>query len=192
LISSQTHPSGIPSGNNRPICTWVGTDNPGGIGLAGYAVAFDNLPSTDPGSSITNPPNLAQAEYPDILNGQHYLHVRGIDSNGNLGDVAHYAIAVDNNSFCPGDQAWVAPSPVRDGILNLRFFLTKASDLSVRFFDAAGRNICTQVPASMMGVNQMRMDISDWVNGTYFFRLIARAQDNGNVATITKPFVVLK
>lgn len=192
VIVSGTHPIFEKSGNNRPEFVWSGTDNPGGIGLAGYAVAFDSRPDTDPGSVTTCALAQNRAAFDDLDNQVYYLHVRSIDRIGNAGAAAHYAVRIDNNSFCPGDQAWVAPSPVRDGRLRLRFFLAEPADVTLELFDAIGRKLGGRNLAGHSGVNTVEMDIGDWVNGTYFFRLSARAQAKGQVAVIAKPWAVVR
>ncbi len=191
-ISSVSHPDQEQSGNNWPIFTWPREDNPGGIGVQGYVVAFDNQPDSDPGDIITQAAQENSAEFFGLENGTYYLHIKAVDSLNNLGSVAHYAINIDRNSFFPGDQVWVAPSPVRDGELNLRFFLSRVAEIKLEFFDAAGRKLGSQALAGEMGINQLCRDIHDWVNGTFFYRLTARAHDNGQEAVVTKPFVVLR
>lgn len=191
-ISSLSHPGTQGSGNNRPSFTWVAEDNPGGIGVMGFAVAFDQQPHTDPGTNVTQAANENSVEFGETGNGHHYLHVRSIDLLANQGEAAHYAVNIDRNSFFPGDQVWVAPSPVRDGRLHLRFFLSKPAEVKLEFYDAIGRRLSSRSLGSQVGINQVGMDIHDWVNGAYFYRLTARAPAGGNEAVVTKAFVVLK
>ena len=160
--------------------------------MQGYVVAFDNQPNSNPGDIITHAAQESSAEFSSLENGTYYLHVKTVDSLNNLGLVAHYTINIDRNSFFPGDQVWVAPSPVQDGELNLRFFLSRMAEIKLDFFDAAGRKLGSQTLAGEMGINRLYRDIHDWVNGTFFYRLTARAYDNGQEAMVIKPFVVLK
>ncbi len=59
--------------------------------IAGYAVTVDEQDDTDPGTAITQQvPSLVTLLTP----GQHWLHVRAIDADGNYGAVAHRRIRV--------------------------------------------------------------------------------------------------
>jgi hypothetical protein len=191
-ISSTTHPSTNASGNNHPVFSWNAPDNPGGIGIRGYALTFDDQPATDPGAVVVKQAQETSADFANVSNGVHYFHLRAVDLLGNTGTAGHYTVLVDNNSFFPGDQVWAAPSPVRNGHLNLHYFLTKNADVNLAFFDAAGRQIGSQSPKSSVGVNTLSLNISDWVNGTYFFRFTVRESTQGQVAVVTKPFAVVK
>lgn len=191
-ITSATHPSPNASGNNHPSFSWTAPDNPGGIGIQGYALVFDDQPATDPGTVLSKQALETSADFSKVGNGLHYFHLRAIDLLGNAGVPGHYAVRVDNNSFFPGDQVWAAPSPVRHGHLNLHYFLTENADVNLAFFDAAGRQISSQNPQSLPGVNVLTLDISDWVNGAYFYRFTVRESAQGQVAVVTKAFAVVK
>lgn len=191
-ITSATHPSANASGNNHPVFSWNAPDNAGGIGIQGYALLLDEQPTTDPGNMLVKSGQETTADFAYVANGVHYFHLRAVDWLGNTGTAGHYAILVDNQSFFPGDQVWVAPSPVRNGRLNLHYFLTKTADVNVAFFDAAGRKIGSQNLGSNVGVNQQSLDISDWVNGVYFYKFTVRENAQGQVARVTKSFAVVK
>jgi hypothetical protein len=192
VIHSATHPTADASGNNRPSFTWTGPDNAGGIGVAGYALLLDAQAATDPGNTQTCTAAQTALNYGEIPNGAHYLHLRTIDLLGNLGAPAHYALDVDNRGFLPADQAWVAPSPIRTGRAQLHYFLTEAADVKVEFFDGTGRKLGGQTLPGEVGVNLVSLTLSDWVNGTYFFRVTGRALAHGQEAAVTKPFMVVR
>ena len=59
--------------------------------IAGYAVVVDGQPTTDPGTTPTQ--QSAETDL-QLTPGQHWLHVRAIDVDGNSGAVAHRRIRV--------------------------------------------------------------------------------------------------
>jgi len=191
-LTSVTHPIAEPSGNNRPSFAWTGADNPGGIGLVGYAARLDNQPASDPGNTPTCSAAQTTLTSDALTEGAYYLHLRAIDLLGNLGTPAHYAVTVEDNDFFPKDQVWVAPAPVRNGRLHLRYFLTEVAEVKLEFYDGAGRKLGGRSAPGLVGINPMTFDVSDWVNGTFFYRLTARALSNGREAVVAKPFMVVR
>ncbi|MCK5242792.1 hypothetical protein KAR34_10095 [bacterium] len=192
VITCQSNVGAKSSGNNYPEFSWVSRDNEGGIGIAGFALLLDTQASTDPGSTVQKASNVTSISYSNLANGKYYFHIRAIDLLGNPGHVSHYALDINRNSFCPEQEVWVAPSPVRDGRFNLRYFLSKPAEIKLEFYDAAGRKISLQNYSGLTGINRLQLDIGDWVNGTYFFRLTARELVTGQEAVITKAFAVLR
>jgi hypothetical protein len=191
-VKSSSHPNPDNSGNNLPMFSWTANDNPGGIGLLGYAVTFDTRPDTDPGTTIQYGPDQTSQTFSTSGNGVYYFHIRALDQLMNPGDVTHFQVGIDNHSLLPEDQVWIAPAPVRNGRFNLHFFLTKSADIKLDFFSSTGLKITSQTLSGTTGINRLVLDIRDWVNGTYFYRVTARAQDNGDQAMVKRAFGVLQ
>ena len=66
-------------------------------GVKGFAWVIDSNSSTDPGSNITELP-----EQIDISNIGKYIHIRGIDYAGNLGQVLH--LMIDDGRLIPEEE----------------------------------------------------------------------------------------
>jgi hypothetical protein len=72
-------------------CAWTQTD---GSTIAGYSVAFDQSPSSDPPATV-NATLPTWTRDNDIPDGAWYLHVRAQDAAGNWGATGTFAIHVD-------------------------------------------------------------------------------------------------
>jgi hypothetical protein len=76
------------------VGAWNASDDPLGVGLAGYAVVFDTSPATDPGTTLhqlhdPGAPNQTYATtVPDSTN--RYLHVVACDRSDNCSPPAHF------------------------------------------------------------------------------------------------------
>ncbi len=99
---------------NKQVCmTWTGNDNLSGI--RGYAVAWSDNPTTDPGDN----PNVSSPPYPARLwDDTWYFHIKSVDNAGNKSQTLHYGpINIDstfptiaNISSCDGHQPGVCSS----------------------------------------------------------------------------------
>ncbi|WP_344136373.1 hypothetical protein [Luedemannella flava] len=63
--------------------------------VAGYAVSVDQIPTNDPGTTLTQ---SADGWSGQLTDGVHYLHVRTIMPNGYAGPVAHQMIKIDTTA----------------------------------------------------------------------------------------------
>lgn len=91
---------GTPVLSSYPSATWSTTgdvevswtvDAAGTI--AGYAVAVDGSPTTDPGTTVDGDPTTYRQL--SLVDGEHWVHVRAVLTDGTAGNVAHLRVGVD-------------------------------------------------------------------------------------------------
>ena len=61
--------------------------------IAGYAVAVDGTPTTDPGTTVDE--DLSTYRHLSLADGEHWVHVRAVLSDGTASNVAHLRVGVD-------------------------------------------------------------------------------------------------
>jgi 6-phosphogluconolactonase (cycloisomerase 2 family) len=93
-LSSPSHTLSVYSNDPTVDVVWSGaSDNPGGSGLAGYSVVFDNLSLTLPDSTVDVPQTGASdygATSPSLPDGnQFYFHLRSCDLAANCSLTQH-------------------------------------------------------------------------------------------------------
>ena len=91
-LASASHPLGGWGSATTLAARWSGAaDEPGGSGLAGYSIVFDQAPDTTPDTSVDVPQaaDPHQAASGPLAEGQWYLHVRACDHAGNCSAAAH-------------------------------------------------------------------------------------------------------
>ncbi|NUU19142.1 hypothetical protein HP550_17985 [Cellulomonas humilata] len=61
--------------------------------IAGYAVAVDASPTTDPGTTVEE--DLTTSRHLSLADGEHWVHVRAVLADGTASNVAHLRVGVD-------------------------------------------------------------------------------------------------
>jgi len=93
-VSSSTHPvQGVCYPSDWAYFSWNRPDDLSGT--AGFSYLLDQSPSTIPDSSSEG--NVVSESFLGLANGNHYFHIRTVDSAGNWGTPAHYQICVSVN-----------------------------------------------------------------------------------------------
>ncbi len=93
-LTSPSHTASVFSNDPTVDIAWSGAvDNPGGSGLAGYSIVFDNLALTNPDTTVEIPQTIA-TEYgttsPPLPDGiSFYFHLRACDLAGNCSLTQH-------------------------------------------------------------------------------------------------------
>lgn len=93
-LTSPSHTVSVFSNDPTVDIAWSGaSDNPGGSGLAGYSIVFDNLALTNPDGTIEVPQTLASsygATSPPLPDGTSFwFHLRACDLAGNCALTQH-------------------------------------------------------------------------------------------------------
>ena len=193
VITSTTHKEGILTTNNYPYFKWSSVDNTGGVGLAGYNYTFDQNPQGSPLSIAVYSPEVVSADFPNTKNGVWYLHVKSADKMDNWSETANYKIVVENTSLVPLDQVWCQPNPIKNDKPVIRYFLEKDAAITIEFFNAVGDKIVTIEENGKIGINQFSgLNVSDWVNGVYFFRIKAKIAETGESSESVKPMIIIR
>ena len=159
-LASPSHTVSLFSNDPTVDIVWSGAvDNPGGSGLAGYSIVFDNLALTNPDGSIEVPQTAAStydATSPSLPDGtSYYFHLRACDIAGNCSLTQHLGpFFID--STAPGNPAVIlstshvlAPALNTDRTIDMSWSAA-VDNLSLVdgysfFFDSSAAGVCDQV-----------------------------------------------
>jgi 6-phosphogluconolactonase (cycloisomerase 2 family) len=203
-LASTSHTVSVFSNDPTVDIAWSGAeDNPGGSGLAGYSIVFDNLALTNPDDSIEVPQTAATvygATSPPLPDGtSYYFHLRACDLAGNCSLTQHLgpffidstvpgnpvAILSTSHQLAPFlntdrtiDMSWSAATDNLSGVDGYSFF-----------FDNNASGTCDQVKD--VEETQLSTTSATFEDGTWYFHLCTR--DNaGNWSSIASagPYII--
>ncbi len=203
-LSSPSHTESVFSNDPTVDFLWSGAeDNPGGSGLAGYSIVFDNLPLTNPDDSIEVAQTAATvygATSPALPDGTSYFfHLRTCDLAGNCSLTQHLgpyfidstvpgnplAILSTSHQLAPFlntdrtiDMSWSAAGDNLSGVDGYSFF-----------FDNSAPGTCDQVKD--VEETQLSTTSATFEDGTWYFHLCTR--DNaGNWSAVASagPYII--
>lgn len=102
-ITSPTHPTSLPSGDDSPAFSFLSADSVSATtsvsDVAGFNYALDQSSGSVPSATATfaagNPANVS---YSGLVDGAWWMHARARDGAGNLGATSHYPITIAYHS----------------------------------------------------------------------------------------------
>ncbi|MEO7793829.1 MAG: beta-propeller fold lactonase family protein [Thermoanaerobaculia bacterium] len=203
-LISPSHTVSVFSNDPTVDAVWSGaSDNPGGSGLAGYSIVFDNLALTNPDGTIEVPQTAAPAygnTSPPLPDGTSFwFHLRACDLAGNCALTQHLgpffidstvpvnplAILSTSHVLAPAlntdrtiDMSWSAASDNLSGVDGYSFY-----------FDNLAASACDQVKdveESTLSTTSASLD-----DGTWYFHLCTRDNaGNWSAAATAGPYIV--
>ncbi|MBP9143729.1 MAG: beta-propeller fold lactonase family protein [Thermoanaerobaculia bacterium] len=203
-LGSPSHTVSLFSNDPTVDIAWSGAvDNPGGSGLAGYSIVFDNLALTNPDGTIEVPQTAASAygaTSPPLPDGTSFwFHLRACDLAGNCSLTQHLGpFFID--STAPGNPAAVlSTSHALDPVLNtdrtIDMSWSAASDnLSLVdgysfFFDNSASGTCD--PVKDVEETTLSTTSATFDDGTWYFHLCTRDNaGNWSVAAHAGPYII--
>ena len=203
-LASTSHTASVFSNDPTVDIAWSGAvDNPGGSGLAGYSIVFDNLALTNPDGTIEVAQTAAPAygaTSPPLPDGiSFYFHLRACDLAGNCALTQHLGpFFID--STAPGNPLAIlstshaiAPALNTDRTIDMSW--SAASDnLSLVdgysfFFDNSSAGTCDQVKdgeETALSTTSATLD-----DGSWYFHLCTRDNaGNWSVAVAVGPYII--
>ena len=190
-LNSTTHKYNITSSNNSPEFIWQAYDNTGGIGIKGFSYVFDKNEKTEPIPIINYYGN--SVSFPFTENGTYFFHIRATDELNNWSETYHYQIAIDNNNLLPKEEVWCQPNPVKSNKPNIRYFLAKDSYVTITLYNEAGEKITSIDKEGVVGINnETTIDMSNYANGVYFYKIKAKEKQGGEVEEVVKKMILIR
>ncbi|HEV2889616.1 MAG TPA: DNRLRE domain-containing protein [Frankiaceae bacterium] len=94
IVSSLTHAENAWASARSATFSW--TTPTDATAVTGFSVSFDATATSDPDTVVDTV--LRTWTQANITDGEHWLHVRGVDAAGNWGATAHYRVRVDGTA----------------------------------------------------------------------------------------------
>ena len=101
-------------------------------------------------------------------NGINYYRLKQIDLDGKFEYSDVISVLFENNEPSTFN---IYPNPTEDGMVFLKYFSNRKSDLTIFVFDVTGKNVLTQEVEIEKGDNQMEFDFSRLEKGVYVLQL---------------------
>lgn len=203
-LTSPSHTVSVFSNDPTVDIAWSGAaDNPGGSGLAGYSIVFDNLALTNPDGTIEVPQTLAAtygATSPPLPDGTSFwFHLRACDLAGNCALTQHLGpffidstvpanpVAILSTSHLP------APAPNTDRTIDMSWSVAvdnlSGIDGYSFSFDNAAAATCDEVKD---GEETTLATTSATLNdGSWYFHLCTRDNaGNWSASATVGPYVI--
>ncbi len=203
-LTSPSHTVSVFSNDPTVDIAWSGaSDNPGGSGLAGYSIVFDNLALTNPDGTIEVPQTLAVsygATSPPLPDGTSFwFHLRACDLAGNCSLTQHLgpffidstvpgnpaAILSTSHLLAPAlntdrtiDMSWSAASDNLSGVDGYSFY-----------FDSLAAATCDQTKdAEETTLSTTSASLAD---GSWYFHLCTRDNaGNWSASATAGPYII--
>jgi M6 family metalloprotease-like protein len=174
---SSSHVVGIPSGDSTIDMTWSSdATDPGGAGIAGYSVVFDNSASTTPDEVVDVVAGIHTQTSALLADGTWYFHLRTCDNAGNCAAAIHtgpYLIDAVPELISPVDGSTIADNtPTFDwgdvtGTTQYQIQVDNNVDFSSPVIDTT-TTVSTYTPTAALA------------NGVYHWHVRARSGSNWN------------
>ena len=203
-LTSPSHTVSVFSNDPTVDIAWSGaSDNPGGSGLAGYSIVFDNLALTNPDGTIEVPQTAAPAyaaTSPSLPDGTSFwFHLRACDLAGNCSLTQHLGpffidstlpgnpLAILSTSHLPApalntdrtiDMSWSAASDNLSGVDGYSFYFDSLAPATCDHVKDAEETTLATTSASL-------------ADGSWYFHLCTRDNaGNWSASATAGPYII--